>query len=82
MATALAAHRGSLVLDGLVYLPVEVAQAFSKHQGESLSLESLRFMSNSAAKALAGDRGNLEMPLTEVAAIGDSPLSRVKRPAT
>ena len=60
-AAALVPHRGDLILDGLIHLPVEVAEALSRHEGKSLSLESLRFMSDGAAKALAGYRGRLEM---------------------
>ena len=60
-AVALAPQRGDLILDGLLHLPVEVAEALSKHEGKSLSLESLRFMSDGAAKALKKYRGTLEM---------------------
>jgi hypothetical protein len=60
-AAALAPHRGDLILDGVIHLPEDVAEALSKHEGKSLSLESLRFMSNSTAKALAGYRGKLEL---------------------
>ncbi|MCX7423866.1 MAG: hypothetical protein NT013_30620 [Planctomycetia bacterium] len=60
-AAALVPHRGDLILDGLLHLPEDVAEALSRHDGKSLSLESLRFMSDGAAKALAGYRGRLEM---------------------
>ena len=60
-AVALAPHRGDLILDGLLHLPVDVAKALSKHEGKSLSMESLRFMSDGAAKAMAAYRGKLEL---------------------
>lgn len=60
-AVALAPHRGDLILDGLIHLPEDVAEALSRHDGKSLSLESLRFMSDAASKALAGYRGRLEL---------------------
>ena len=66
-AAALVPHRGSLVLDGILYLPADVAKALSKHEGKSLSLESLRFMSDAEAKALAGYRGKLELVVDDVA---------------
>ena len=65
-AVALAPQRGDLILDGLLHLPVEVAEALSKHEGKSLSMESLRFMSDAAAKALAGYRGKLELAVDDV----------------
>ena len=60
-AAALVPHRGDLILDGLLHLPEDVAEALSQHEGKSLSLESLRFMSDAASKALAGYRGKLEL---------------------
>jgi len=65
-AAALVPHRGDLILDGLIHLPVEVAEALSKHEGKSLSLESLRFMSDATSKALAGYRGKLELAVDDV----------------
>ncbi len=65
-AVALAPHRGDLILDGLLHLPADVAEALSKHEGKSLSFESLRFMSDAAAKALAGYRGKLELAVDGV----------------
>ncbi len=65
-AAALVPHRGDLILDGVIHLPVEVAEALSKYEGKSLSLESLRFMSDAAAKALAGYRGKLELMAEDV----------------
>ena len=69
-AVALAPQRGDLILDGLIHLPVEVAEALSKHEGKSLSLESLRFMSDGAAKALKKYRGTLEMVIEDVESAG------------
>ena len=60
-AVALAPQRGDLILDGLIHLPVEVAEALSQHEGKSLSLESLRFMSDASMKSLKEYRGRLEM---------------------
>jgi len=60
-AAALAPHRGDLILDSLIHLPADVAEGLGKHEGKSLSLESLRFISDAAAKALAGYRGKLEL---------------------
>ena len=65
-AAALVPHRGDLILDGLIHLPEDVAEKLSKHEGKSLSLESLRFMSDAAAKALAGYRGKLELAVDDV----------------
>ena len=65
-AVALAPQRGDLILDGLLHLPEDVAEALSQHEGKSLSLESLRFMSDAAAKAMAGYRGKLELAVDDV----------------
>ena len=54
------------MLDGLIHLPADVAEAISGHQGTLLAFESLRFLSDGAAKALAGYRGRVEMPVVEV----------------
>lgn len=67
-AKTLAQHRGELMLDGLLYLPEDVAEEIARHEGTLLTFESLRFLSDGAAKALAGLRGKVEMPLVEMGA--------------
>lgn len=66
VAKALARHRGKLMLDGLLHLPEDVAKALVWHQGTLLTFESLRFLSDGAAKALKKYPGKVEMPLVEV----------------
>jgi hypothetical protein len=65
-AKAMARHRGELMLDGLIHLPEDVAEAITQHDGTLLTFESLRFLSDGAAKALAGYRGKVEMPVAVV----------------
>ncbi|MBM3994184.1 MAG: hypothetical protein FJ303_08525 [Planctomycetes bacterium] len=65
-AKALAQHRGELMLDGLLYLPEDVAEAIARHQGTLLTFQSLRFLSDGAAKALAAYRGKVEIPFAGV----------------
>lgn len=65
-AKALARHQGELMLDGLLYLPKVVAKEIFRHQGTLLTFESLRFLSDGAAKALAEYRGKLEIPIVEM----------------
>jgi hypothetical protein len=60
-AAALVPHRGDLILDGLLHLPDDVAEALSRHDGKSLSLESLRFISDASMKSLKEYRGRLEL---------------------
>jgi hypothetical protein len=72
-AKALARHRGELMLDGLLYLPEDVAEAIARHQGTLLAFESLRFLSDGAAKALAGYGGKLEIPIVEMGVKAASP---------
>jgi len=55
------------MLDGLIHLPEDVAEAISGHQGTLLACESLRFLSDGAAKALKRYRGKVEMPLVQKA---------------
>ena len=54
------------MLDGLLYLPEDVAKAIALHEGTLLTFESLRFLSDGAAKALAAYRGKLEIPIVEM----------------
>jgi hypothetical protein len=61
------------MLDGLLHLPDNVAEALAQHHGTLLTFESLRFLSDVAAKALAGYGGKVEMPVVESIVPNSSP---------
>lgn len=72
-AKALAQHRGELMLDGLIHLPEDVAKAIARYEGTLLTFESLRFLSDGAAKVLRKYRGRVETPLVESICPNSSP---------